>query len=74
MSRENLLKQIDQLALSEKISMVEDLWDSIACDANKLPMPEWQKRELDRRQRDFQNGEVKLHDWKSAHQKLRTKG
>ena len=38
--------EINQLKLSEKILLVEGIWDSIAITNAELPMPEWQKQEL----------------------------
>lgn len=71
MSRDLILKEIDKLGLSEKVLMVEELWDLIARDSNSLPMPEWQKIELDKRQQAFENSEVELHDWQIVHKRLR---
>lgn len=41
--------ELQTLDLPERILLVEDLWDSIAADAKKLPVPRWQKDELARR-------------------------
>jgi len=71
MSKDALLKQINQLDLSEKLLMVEDLWDSIANDAASLPMPEWQKAELDKRISAYKKGHNKMFDWQEVHQQLR---
>ena len=38
-----------QLTIEERIQLVEDIWDSIAIDADQLPVTDAQKRELDRR-------------------------
>ncbi len=35
--------EITKLELSEKLRLVEDIWDSIAASNSELPMPEWQK-------------------------------
>jgi putative addiction module component (TIGR02574 family) len=37
------------LPISERIRLVEDLWDSIAADQSALPLTDAQKLELDRR-------------------------
>ena len=41
--------ELRSLALPERILLVEDLWDSIAADAHRVPVPQWQKDELARR-------------------------
>ncbi len=58
-----IIKEIDNLGLSEKLLLVENIWDSIARYNGELPMPEWQKAELDKRYRDYKNGNLKLHNW-----------
>lgn len=44
-----LLDEINQLDLAERIQLVEDLWDSVALHAAKLPLTDAQRAELDRR-------------------------
>ncbi len=40
---------IFELQLSEKLQLLEDLWDSIASQPINVPVLEWQKEELARR-------------------------
>ena len=47
MRPEEIKQEINILNLAEKVLLVEDIWDSIAQGNSELPMPEWQKRELD---------------------------
>lgn len=37
------------LTPSEKLQVVEDLWDDLAATPADIPMPDWQAAELDRR-------------------------
>ena len=73
MNTSELIAEINQLDLSEKILLVEDIWDSVAAANNELPMPEWQREVLGRRYERYQRGEEELHDWKAVHQSLREK-
>ena len=73
MRAEEIKIEIDGLELSEKLLLVEDLWDSIAASNSELTMPEWQKEELNRRYKEYKQGELELHDWKSTHKELRGK-
>jgi len=73
MRTEQIKIEIESLALSEKLLLVEDLWDSIAASNSELPMPEWQKEELNKRYKEYQRGNLDLHDWKSVHEELRGK-
>ena len=68
-----IIKEIDNLCLSEKLMLVEDIWDSIARNNSELPLPEWQKSELDKRYRDYKNGKLKVHNWEDIHEGLRNK-
>jgi putative addiction module component (TIGR02574 family) len=43
------IPEIAQLSTSEKILLVEDLWDSIAGDESSLAVPQSHMDELDRR-------------------------
>jgi len=45
------IRENDGLTTSEKILLVEDLWDSIAADESGMPVPQSHKKELDRRMR-----------------------
>lgn len=40
---------IDRLSLAERILLVEEIWDSIAAEAESLEVPQSHKDELDRR-------------------------
>lgn len=73
MRPDELIKKIDKLELSEKLLLVEDIWDSIARSNSMLPMPEWQKVELNRRYKEYKSGKLTLHDWKEVHETLREK-
>lgn len=73
MNTEKLREQISHLDLSEQLLLVEDIWDTIARNNADIPMPQWQKIELDERYKQYKNGQLELHDWKNVHQKLRNK-
>lgn len=68
---EQLKTEIAQLALAEKLLLVEDIWDSIAAASESLPLPKWQKEALDKRYSDYRKKDSDLHDWKAVHEKLR---
>lgn len=43
-----------ELPLDEKLRLVEDLWDSIAQEQDRLPVPDSHRVELDARLRAFE--------------------
>jgi putative addiction module component (TIGR02574 family) len=40
---------IDQLSVAQRVLLVEEIWDSIAADAEELPMTRAQEQDLQRR-------------------------
>ena len=66
-----LRQEAIRLGLAEKLLLVTDLWDSIALGNSELPLPDWQKKELDKRYENYKTGHQHLHDWKSVHESLR---
>ena len=73
MNTDEIRSEIESLELSEKLLLVEDIWDSIAASNSELPLPEWQKKELDRRYNEYKEGKLELHDWKAVHEEIRDK-
>ncbi len=51
--------------------LVQDIWDSIARESDQLPLPEWQKQELEKRYSQYQKSGLELHDWQDVHDTLR---
>ena len=73
MRPDQIKDEISRLALSEKLRLVEDIWDAIAAENSEIPLPEWQKQELKKRYEEYKEGKLELHDWKSVHEGLREK-
>ena len=49
------IPEIARLSTPEKILFVEDLWDSIASDEAKVPVPQSHVEELDRRLKNYES-------------------
>ena len=73
MRPDQIKEEVSQLELSEKLMLVEDIWDAIAASNLEIPMPIWQKQELDKRYEDYKKGKLELHDWEGVHAGLREK-
>jgi putative addiction module component (TIGR02574 family) len=71
MEPEKIATEIRKLSLPQKLILAQDIWDSIALERGNLPMPEWQKRELERRYGQYKQGKLELHDWREVHEELR---
>ena len=55
MHNEISIANILKLNVSERIQLVEDVWDSIACVPEATPLTDKQKKELDRRITAYHN-------------------
>ena len=73
MRTEELKNEIRKLEVSEKLILIEEIWEDIAKSNEDLPLPEWQKKELDKRLAAYDRGEVKTKDYHEVHEALRTK-
>lgn len=62
--------ELFQLPLSEKLQLVEDLWDSIAVEAEELPLSDWQKAELQRREAEYRNNPSLACTWEEAKRRI----
>ncbi|KAA3663064.1 MAG: addiction module protein [Calditrichaeota bacterium] len=68
-----ILQAVKKLDLSEKLLLVEDIWDNIATSNATIPLHEWQKHELERRYKEYKSGTMAIHDWQGVHDELRDK-
>jgi len=60
---ETLTKEIEKLNKSEKLLLVEALWDSIASDPEDVPLPEHHKSILDERLKTLDEDTEKGVPW-----------
>lgn len=63
--------EIDGLSLSERLQLVQDLWDSIAEDADSLPVTESQREVLERRLRSYREEGEPGRSWSEVREDLR---
>ncbi len=73
MNLAEIKREVAKLPAHEKQTLVDNIWDSIAADNGALPVPDWQKRELDRRYAEYQNGGVRLTNADDAFARLLNK-
>jgi putative addiction module component (TIGR02574 family) len=65
-------KSVFDLSISEKLQLLEDLWDDIASDPQGVPVQEWQKEELDRRKQNLMNKPGSAISWEEIKRRIRT--
>jgi len=55
-----------ELSCAERLELVEDLWDSIAKEADQIPVPDWQIEDVERIRRKAEQNPASLETWDSA--------
>ena len=60
-----------ELSLSEKLHLVEDLWDDLAATPQAVPVHDWQKEELARRKANLQNNPASGLSWEEVKRRIR---
>ncbi len=63
--------QVFQLTLSEKLQLLEDLWDSIAQAPEQIPVLDWQKEELARRKDSYLLNTSSGSSWEAVKERIR---
>jgi len=61
------------LSPSEKLQLVEDLWDDLAAVPESLPVHEWQKEELARRKANLMNNPSSALSWEEVKRRIRSR-
>ncbi len=59
------------LSPSEKLQLVEDLWDDLAVMPEAVPIHDWQKEELDRRKANLQKNPALGLTWEEVQRRIR---
>ncbi len=62
---------IFDLSPSEKLQLVEDLWDDLASSPDKVPVFEWQVEELERRKKFLSELPASALDWEDLKRRVR---
>jgi hypothetical protein len=63
--------QIDNLTVTEKLQVMESLWDSLCTDADNINSPTWHSEVLQQREEMLTNGIDKFIDWSDAKKDIR---
>jgi putative addiction module component (TIGR02574 family) len=62
--------ELETLPVPERLQLVEDLWDSIARSNAEIPIPQWQKDELDRRKTNYLRNPDSGRTWDQVKQHI----
>jgi len=64
---------IFDLSPSEKLQLVQDLWDDLAAEPEEIPIHEWQKEELKRRRANLERNPSSGVTWKEVKRRVRSR-
>ena len=65
--------QVFELTISEKLQLLEDLWDSISLTPEQIPILDWQKDELDKRKAAYLKNPDSGSSWESVKERIRNR-
>lgn len=63
---------IFELSPSEKLQLVEDLWDDLAATPEAVPVHDWQKEELARRKARLMGNPASELAWEEVKRRIRS--
>ena len=61
-----------ELSLSEKLQLVEDLWDDLAATPDVVPVYGWQKAQLARRKANLLKSPASSLPWQEVQRRVRS--
>jgi putative addiction module component (TIGR02574 family) len=66
-------ESIFELRLSEKLQLVEDLWDDIASTPEAVPIHDWQKEELARGKQNLLSNPGSALSWEEIKRRVHSR-
>ncbi len=67
------IAEVHQLPLSEKLQIMEAIWEDLRSQAEAFPVPDWHKDLLDARQKAVEEGREEILDWDTVKSSLGVK-
>jgi putative addiction module component (TIGR02574 family) len=65
------ITEIHQLSLSEKLQIMEAIWEDLRTQAKDVPVPRWHEELLDARRDAVAQGREEVLDWDDVKRSLR---
>ena len=67
------IQAVEQLPRSEKLKLMEALWEDLSRPDSAFQSPAWHAEELAATERRLAEGKEQILDWEAAKQELRSK-
>lgn len=62
---------LNEMTVTEKLQLMETLWDDLRRNADSLESPVWHREVLEEREQRIATGEAKFIDWDEAKSDIR---
>ena len=69
----DIMGEIKNLSVSERIELVEEIWDSVAQNPEEIKLQEEQKQILDRRLDSYSKNKQTGSSWSEVKKRIRSK-
>jgi len=67
------ITSVFDLSPTEKLQLVEDLWDDLAATPEAVPIHNWQKQELARRKANLMKNPASAISWEEVKRRIRSR-
>jgi len=67
------ISSVFDLSPSEKLQLIEDLWDDLAARPEDIPVHDWQKEELARRKANLLRYPASAVSWEEVKRRVRAR-
>jgi putative addiction module component (TIGR02574 family) len=64
---------IEQMSIDDRLSLIEEIWESIAVNPNDVPVTEAQKQDLQQRLAAYRDNPKAGAPWQEVKERLRSK-
>lgn len=68
---QNTINDIKKLSVTDRISVIEDIWESILTSEAQYPVPDEQKKELDLRLKENQEKPDQVKSWEEVKKNIK---
>ncbi len=65
--------ELNRMSITDKIHLINEIWESISSNTNDIMSPEWHKDILLSRKERVENGSAKFKSFEEVKKELRTK-
>lgn len=61
---------LEQMTVEEKLQVMEEIWSALSRNQDQVPVPQWHKDVLDRREKLIEEGKATFVDWETAKKRI----